>query len=281
MKTKEEIAQYKKEWAEKNKEKIKQRLADYYSDNKELIKNRSNVRYSNFKDEIRVKRREYYEENKIEYNRISREYAINHKKEITEYRNEYDEINKDKLKKMYAEYYIKNKEKLSMGNKKYRLANKEKIDQYNQKNKEKKKEYNSEYKRNRKVNDDLYRLTVSIRCIINGALKRGGYPKISKTTNILGCAFDELKFHLESRFEPWMNWNNRGNWNGEPKKINTAWDIDHIIPLSSAKTEEELIKLNHYTNLQPLCSFTNRHIKRDVINFSKLNSIYIEECQVS
>ena len=30
-----------------------------------------------------------------------------------------------------------------------------------------------------------------------------------------------------------------------------------IIPISSAKTEEEIIKLNHYTNLQPLWSREN------------------------
>jgi len=37
------------------------------------------------------------------------------------------------------------------------------------------------------------------------------------------------------------------------------------IPISYAKTEEDVIKLNHYTNLQPLCSFVNRVIKRDKI----------------
>lgn len=34
-------------------------------------------------------------------------------------------------------------------------------------------------------------------------------------------------------------------------------------PISSAKTEEEAIKLCHYTNFQPLCSYTNRYIKSD------------------
>ena len=65
-----------------------------------------------------------------------------------------------------------------------------------------------------------------------------------------------------------MNWNNRGNWDGYPTEINTAWDIDHIIPLLTAKTEEEVIKLNHYTNLQPLCSYTNRHIKSGKTNYN-------------
>lgn len=64
----------------------------------------------------------------------------------------------------------------------------------------------------------------------------------------------------DSKFEPWMTWGNRGLYNGE---LNYGWDIDHIIPVSSAETEEGVIKLNHYTNLQPLCSKVNRDIKKD------------------
>ncbi|MDA3780009.1 MAG: hypothetical protein PF487_07320 [Bacteroidales bacterium] len=58
-----------------------------------------------------------------------------------------------------------------------------------------------------------------------------------------------------------MNWSNYGNWNGHPKEINVAWDIDHIIPMTTAKTEEDVLRLNNYTNLQPLCSYNNRYIK--------------------
>ena len=54
-------------------------------------------------------------------------------------------------------------------------------------------------------------------------------------------------------------------------KLNHGWDIDHIIPISSAESEDDIIKLNHYTNLQPLCSYINRVVKRDKINFTLLS----------
>ena len=61
-----------------------------------------------------------------------------------------------------------------------------------------------------------------------------------------------------------MTWENKGKYNGE---VNYGWDIDHIIPVSSGMTEEEVVKLNHFTNLQPLCCKINRDIKRDNIIF--------------
>ena len=62
-----------------------------------------------------------------------------------------------------------------------------------------------------------------------------------------------------------MNWGNYGLY--ENNKINYGWDIDHKIPISSAKTEEDVIKLNHYSNLQPLCSRINMCIKRDRLDY--------------
>ena len=32
----------------------------------------------------------------------------------------------------------------------------------------------------------------------------------------------------------------------------------------------DLIKLNHYTNLQPLCSYINRHIKRNLYSNTQI-----------
>lgn len=82
--------------------------------------------------------------------------------------------------------------------------------------------------------------------------------------NILGCTYEEFKIHIENQFQPWMSWDNYGKYNGE---LNFGWDFDHIIPISSALTYEEIIKLNHYTNFQPLCSKTNRYIKKNKLNY--------------
>lgn len=61
-----------------------------------------------------------------------------------------------------------------------------------------------------------------------------------------------------------MTWENRGLYNGE---LDYGWDLDHITPISSAKTENEIIRLNHYTNFQPLCSYTNRYIKCNKLDY--------------
>jgi len=60
-----------------------------------------------------------------------------------------------------------------------------------------------------------------------------------------------------------MNWQNYGNPVDGLIEPNKTWDIDHIIPISSAINEDELLKLNHYTNLQPLCSYYNRFVKKN------------------
>jgi hypothetical protein len=50
---------------------------------------------------------------------------------------------------------------------------------------------------------------------------------------------------------------------GKKIRYTDGWDIDHIVPLCTAKSPEEVLSLNHYTNLRPLCSHVNRNIKRD------------------
>ena len=43
------------------------------------------------------------------------------------------------------------------------------------------------------------------------------------------------------------------------------WHIDHIIPLSSANNEDEVYKLCHHTNLQPLWAEDNLRKSNKII----------------
>ena len=138
----------------------------------------------------------------------------------------------------------------------------EKKKEYYENNKQARLEYQRKYKINRKLSDPLFKLTRNIRNAIRKSFINNGYKKTSKTFLILGCSFEEFKQHLESKFESWMTWDNYGLYNGT---ANYGWDIDHIIPSSSALTEEDVIKLNHYTNLQPMCSYYNRDVKKNKI----------------
>ena len=193
----------------------------------------------------------------------------------------YREKNKERIKQVRKEYREKNIEKIrekeriksKIKSKIYYQKNKEII---NEKYKEKNRVYAKEYRINnaQKIRDSknykrktnhLFRLKCNIRNLILISIRKNNYTKKSKTYQILGCSFEEFKNHLESKFQTWMNWDNYGNPKDGIIELNKTWDIDHIIPISSAKTEEDILKLNHYTNLQPLCSYTNRNVKRNKI----------------
>jgi hypothetical protein len=197
------------------------------------------------------------------------------------YKQRWYEANKERVLAQRKKYYTDNhsiilekakqyKEQNPTKLKEWREANAEHVKAYKKKYKQEHKEQRNKVQTERKQSEPLYKLTYGIRSMIATELKRRRYTKQSKTYEIIGCTFEELKLHLESQFEPWMNWNNYGNWNGTPTEINTAWDIDHIIPLDTAKTEDDVIRLNHYTNLQPLCSYTNRNIKRNTVTSSQI-----------
>ncbi len=161
-----------------------------------------------------------------------------------EKRKEYLEANKEKIRLQKKLNYEANREKILQRQNEYNKSNKEKI---------------REYQRNKYNNDILYRLKKNMRNQIGNSIRNGGFKKLTHTEQILGCTYEEFKLYLESLFKPWMNWENRGLYNGEE---NYGWDIDHIIPLSTATCEADIIRLNHYSNLQPLCSHINRDIKR-------------------
>ena len=190
-----------------------------------------------------------------------------------EYKQQWYQANKDKVKAKVRRYKQDNAEQVKSTNQAYRDAHKDDVKQWRDANKVHIKQYKKRYKaehktqRNavqtaRKQADPLFKLAYQIRSMIATKIKRRGYTKNSRTYQILGCTFEELKQHIEQQFQPWMNWDNYGNWNGVPTTTGMAWDIDHIVPLDSATSEADIIQLNHYSNLQPLDSYINRNVKR-------------------
>lgn len=157
-------------------------------------------------------------------------------------------INSTNIKQNKKNYYENNKEKISNCGKLYREINKKEISirRKEYQSKDEAKRLRNIYLKGRYDNDILYKISVNSRASILKAFKRNGFKKTSKTFDLLGCSFDELKIHLENQFKEGMSWENHGEWH-----------IDHKIPLSWAKTEEELKELCKYSNLQPLWAEEN------------------------
>jgi len=223
-----------KQYYEDNKEKHNEVARKYRKEHLEKIKERARKYYHNNKERDKERRKKYVEEHKEEHNERGKVWVLN---------------NPNKVKEKRKRYHEKHKEEI---NERKRNFRKENYEEY--------RNHTNDYIKNKRRIDPLFRLKGNLHASISAIVKRSINRKKTKTLEVLGCDYEIAKQHLESQFEPWMNWENYGKYNGE---FNYGWDIDHIIPQSIGNTEEELIKLNHYTNLQPLCSKINRVIKKD------------------
>jgi len=165
---------------------------------------------------------------------------------------DYRKNNPEKVLELTRNWTKKNPEWVYNRHKKYRLENSKKLNELRidwlNNNPEKRKEYRKNYKprkweqrKERRNSDPIFNLMNRMRCRIWKYLNIFEITKKNKTFDIVGCSPEFLKEYLEKQFVTGMTWENRDKWH-----------IDHIIPLSSAKTEDEVYKLCHYTNLQPL-----------------------------
>lgn len=212
------------------------------------------------------KKRDEYLRNKDKYLARTAEYRIANPEKVSEGKkaarlkklDQYSErskmryeANKDVILAQMAEYRAQNKDKIRKRNADYNDRNREskcaKQREYQAKNRAARQAYRNEWKKRRKASDPLFWLIEAARSRISCAFRNQGYKKTSKAQAMLGCEFDVLHAHIESGFKDGMGWHNRGEW-----------EIDHIIPLASAKDEAELMKLCHYKNLQPLWKEENR-----------------------
>jgi hypothetical protein len=114
------------------------------------------------------------------------------------------------------------------------------------------------YENKRYKEDLIYRLKKCLRIRVRMALKAKKWRRDNTLYKYLGCSLDQLKQHLEAQFTEGMTWENYGF--GENK-----WTIDHVIPLSSAQNLEDMYKLCHFNNLQPLWYIENIRKSNNII----------------
>jgi len=183
--------------------------------------------YNKNKEKIKIKCATYYKENKEKIKILQKNYYLKNKEILIQYSKTYQLNNKDIIKEKNKNYYLKNKEHLIKCSKKYNILNADKR------------------AKNEKIKqiDPVYKLKIQTRKNISYAFYKSGYTKKSKTFEILGCEYDFFKNYIEAQFKKGMQWDNI--------------HLDHIKPISIAKTEKEVIELNHYTNFQPLFAKDN------------------------
>lgn len=196
-----------------------------------------------------------YERNKVKRLEVNAAYRVN---------------NQEKIRAINAAYYAGNREKLDAKSRQYRLDNlercrkledirskksraldpnfKSKVTSYRVANREKFNAWRASWKRNRLKSDPIFYLETSVRNRLNEAIRRCGYTKRSKTLQALGCDWEFFKLHIERQFLSGMSW----------EKIGSEIHIDHITPMASAKSLDDVLALSHFTNLRPMWAKDNQ-----------------------
>lgn len=127
------------------------------------------------------------------------------------------------------------------------------VSKWKSNNKDKVRKYNNFYRKIRCSNDIDFKIRCNIRSRLSKAVKNN--QKSGSAILDLGCSMQEFKQYLESKFEPWMNWDNYGSYDSS----RDTWQIDHIEALANfdLTDKDSFIKACNYKNMQPLLTSKN------------------------
>lgn len=239
---------------------------------------------------IKLAKEQYHKDPEFRKKTIKRtnEYHKTVPDKVKKWSSDWVKNNRDKVNIIHRNYYHKNTEYFKDKMKKYHRirwdTDSEHREKVNNSSKERFKRlyYNDEefkqnfikkiadYHKTRYNTDELYKFKTDIRRTVGSSFRRKGYNKNSKSRKILGAEWDVVKDYIESQFSEGMTWDNHGEW-----------EYDHKIPISICKTVEEVLRLNHYTNFQPLWSKENL-LKSDKIlpEFEHLVEEYLGDIRV-
>lgn len=196
------------------------------------------------KDNSKEKQKAWYEANKERVLANQKIYREKNKEKLKQYQKEWREAHPDYNKKYIEEH----KPHIQDLRKNRYERNRDEELAYQAEFRSKDPDYIKRYNRKRRKEDPLFKLSGNLRVRINAAFKANHWQKGKGSEVLLGCTFEEAKSYITKQFTKEMSWSNYGE----------VWEIDHRIPLSSAKTEEEMRELCKCTNLQPLTVKENR-----------------------
>lgn len=170
-------------------------------------------------------------------------YANNQEAILSKCSQQYEE-NRDAILSAGRVRYQNNKELVLMQHKAWRHLNPLYMKEYRKVNRD---SLNAKVK-DRFKRDPIWKMSCLLRVRLCHVLKQKAFRRTTKFSQYIGCTPEELRAHIEKQFQAGMTWGNH---------TLRGWHVDHIIPLDSASSIEELYERCHYTNLQPLWAMDN------------------------
>lgn len=183
----------------------------------------------------------------------------------SKYNKTYQFDNAGSIAKIKCLYRQANKEVIAEKAHEYYIGRIEEVVEYNRAYKQANKKNRNTYEKNRRDNNPAFRLKGYVSSSICDALKRAGTKKGKSCWKALPYTPEELREHIESQFEEWMNWNNQGKWNPDTWNDNDTstwkWQTDHIIPHSDfyydSLESKDFLACWSLSNLRPLSAKQN------------------------
>lgn len=179
-----------------------------------------------------------------------KKYRETHKEEIKAYHKEWRDKNREHLNQRQKERYKENPQVFIDARSRYRESHKEQVKESHHRYKTENRQKCTDYERNKKHTDPVYRFRCSFRNLIWGYNKKKGYTGTKTVWEMVGCDFDTFLAYIQGQFADGMTMENYGHGKG-------CWNIDHITPISTAQSDEDIERLNHYTNLRPMWATDN------------------------
>jgi hypothetical protein len=178
---------------------------------------------------------------------VKKKFHTTHREEENARSQKWREKNPKKFKESVKASREKFKDERAAATKQWRQINANHVYAYKKKYCEENRDKIRANEMERYRTDPLFNLAKRVRRRVAIAIRDKGYAKTSTTQGTLGCDWATLKKHIEDQFTEGMHWGLMGEI-----------EIDHILPLAAAKTEEQLLNLAHYKNLAPLWRADNR-----------------------